>query len=101
MAAFYWTPPSANALALAGIRSRPSLFRPPAVELWPEHVQGFQLFARNQTQWRVGGGGPIGLDYGVLYSDLDRLGMPQKEQTTVMEVLRRIEREALELLHKS
>lgn len=101
MAAFYWTPPSADALAKAGLRSRPSLFKRPAIEIWPDLAAAFDLFARNHTQWRVGAGGPVGLDYGVLYSDMDRRGLDLSEQDEIMGTLRNIERAALEFLHKS
>lgn len=101
MAAFYWSPPSADALALAGLRSRPALFKRPKVEVWPESADAFALFVRNHTQWRVGTGGPIGLDYGVLYADLKAHGFKRKQQREIMGDLRNIERAALEFLHKS
>lgn len=76
-------------------------FPRPCVELWLDHVPAFTLFTRNYTQWRVGAGGPIGLDYGVLYHDLDRQELPNAEQQEIMDVLRIIERAALEIFHKS
>lgn len=69
--------------------------------MWPDLADAFALFARNQTQWRVGSGGPIGLDYTVLYADLKLRGIRQKQQRRVMDQLRIIERAALEFLHKS
>ncbi|TQJ97325.1 DUF1799 domain-containing protein [Achromobacter sp. SLBN-14] len=99
MAAFLWEPPSAATLAKAGLRLTD--FPRPRAELWPEHVPAFNLFTRNYTQWRVGAGGPIGLDYGVLYHDLDRQELPRAEQQEIMDVLRIIERAALEIFHKS
>lgn len=32
-------------------------------EVWPESWLPFQVFAEVSTQWRVGAGGPTGLDY--------------------------------------
>lgn len=84
---------------MAGLRV--SDYLRPCVELWPDHVPAFTLFARNYTQWRVGPGGPIGLDYGVLYHDLDRQEIPKADQQEIMDVLRIIERAALEIFHKS
>lgn len=84
---------------MAGLRL--SDFPQPVAELWLEHVPAFNLFRRNHTQWRVGAGGPIGLDYGTLYHDMDRQEIPMAEQREIMDVLRIIEREALEILHKS
>jgi len=101
VAAFYWAPPSADALAKAGIRSKAALFKRPPIEIWADLAEAFALFARNQTQWRVGSGGPIGLDYSVLYADLKLRGFRQKQQRRVMDRLRIIERAALEFLHKS
>ncbi|WP_255593400.1 DUF1799 domain-containing protein [Achromobacter sp. ES-001] len=92
-------PPSAATLAMAGLSV--SDFPRPCVELWLDHVPAFTLFTRNYTQWRVGAGGPIGLDYGVLYHDLDRQELPNAEQQEIMDVLRIIERAALEIFHKS
>ena len=71
------------------------------IEVWPDLAPAFDLFARNHTQWRVGAGGPVGLDYAVLYSDMDRRGLELVEQDEIMGALRRIERAALEFLHKS
>lgn len=99
MAAFLWEPPSAATLAKAGLKLR--FFSRPTAELWQEHVPAFNLFTRNYTQWRVGAGGPIGLDYGVLYQDLDRQELSKAEQQEIMGVLRIIERAALEIFHKS
>lgn len=99
--AFYWAPPSAEALAKAGIRSRPSLFRRPEIELWPEHAPAFELFTRNSTQWRVGAGGPVGLDYTVIYADMDLHAIDRGQQRDLMDLLRQIERAALEFIHKS
>ncbi|WP_367352530.1 DUF1799 domain-containing protein [Achromobacter animicus] len=84
---------------MAGLKL--SDFPRPCAELWQEHVPAFNLFTRNYTQWRVGAGGPIGLDYAVLYHDLDRQELPRAEQQEIMDVLRIIERAALEIFHKS
>ncbi|UDG74220.1 DUF1799 domain-containing protein [Achromobacter sp. 77] len=99
MAAFLWEPPSAATLAKAGLK--PRYFQRPTVELWQEHVPAFNLFTRNYTQWRVGTGGPIGLDYGVLFHDLDRQELSRAEQQEIMDDVRIIERAALEIFHKS
>jgi hypothetical protein len=99
VAAFLWEPPPAATLAMAGLKI--SDFPRPSAELWQEHMAAFDLFIRNYTQWRVGAGGPVGLDYAVLYLDMDRSGVPKKKQREIMDVLRIIERAALEILHKS
>jgi hypothetical protein len=43
------------------------------VEVWPENWPAFELFAYMQTQWRMGMGGPTGLDYNVLLHKMDRM----------------------------
>lgn len=42
------------------------------VEVWPEHQHPLAIFSAVLTQWRMGPGGPIGLDYGVLDARLAR-----------------------------
>ena len=68
--------------------------------MWPEVWPSIQLFTRNSTQWRVGMGGPIGLDYSVIQQDLDRLALPPDEYDQMMADLRVIEQAALEQIHK-
>lgn len=35
-------------------------------EIWPCNEKSFELFVAMQTQWRVGMGGPTGLDYSAI-----------------------------------
>ncbi|MDH2052850.1 DUF1799 domain-containing protein [Achromobacter marplatensis] len=87
-------------LAAAGLK--PSDFiAPPPVEIWPDHAGALSLFIRNYTQWRVGSGGPVGLDYAVLYQDMRLRRVRRRDQVETMDLLRVIERAALETLHKS
>lgn len=41
--------------------------------VWPDNWQAVILFTRLRTQWRVGFGGAVGLDYNVLYRMMGRL----------------------------
>ena len=43
--------------------------------MYPSNVPAVNMFSSLITQWRVGFGGAYGLDYNVLYSKLDRLGL--------------------------
>lgn len=43
------------------------------VEVWPENWPAYMLFSFMRTQWRSSGMGVIGLDYGPLYSKMDRM----------------------------
>jgi hypothetical protein len=73
-------------------------FPPPAnVQVWAENWPPLQLYLRNKTQWRVGAGGPVGLDYQVLYHDLDRRGVTGEDFDDVMDAIRVIESTVLSL----
>lgn len=49
----------------------------------------------------MGTNGPVGLDYGVVYRDLDRMAPDPATQDELMDALRYIERAALEQIYKS
>ena len=49
------------------------------VEVWPENHAAFNLFYSLRTQWRVGMGGPTGLDYAAVYPLLDRAAKDPQE----------------------
>ena len=49
------------------------------VEIWPENLPAYDLFAYMRTQWRSAGMGVIGLDYTPLHHKMDRLGLSPAE----------------------
>ena len=98
MKALYWKRPAAAEVAELGFR--PEDYPEPDVEVWQENWAALQFFSRFSTQWRVGSGGPVGLDYGVFQHELDRIGIGPDEQTDLMDRLRVIEQAALEHIHK-
>lgn len=49
------------------------------MEVWPENWRVFVLFSRLRTQWRIGMGGPTGLDYAAVYPLLDRAAKDPQE----------------------
>ena len=53
------------------------------------------LFQRVQTQWRAGMGGPYGLDYNVVYREIDRLGLDREAESETMDAIRVLEGAAL------
>ncbi|WP_244439056.1 DUF1799 domain-containing protein [Stenotrophomonas indicatrix] len=55
-----------------------------------------EIFSRVSTQWRVGAGGPIGLDYNVVYQELQREVLIPEKYDEVMAGIRIIERAALQ-----
>jgi hypothetical protein len=68
--------------------------------LWPDNERAVTLFTSIATQWRTGMGGPIGLDYNVLFHRLDRLKLESDDYEQLFFDLRMMEREALDILHK-
>ncbi len=98
MGALYWRAPTESELMQLGLKAKH--FPPPQVELWPECVLPIELFSRVATQWRVGAGGPIGLDYNVVYHELQREALDGEQYDEVMAAIRVIERAALEQMQQ-
>jgi len=70
------------------------------LEIWHENHQAIQLFISLSTQWRVGAGGPTGLDYNVLFTRMERLGLTPERYEQLFDDVRVIESEALTILNK-
>lgn len=68
------------------------------VEVWPDNWQAVTLFARMRTQWRVGFGGAVGLDYNVLYRMIGRLKLGDMEAEELEEDVQVMELEALRVM---
>lgn len=51
------------------------------------------------TQWRIGFGGPTGLDYGPMFRLMDRMGLDQDEWDDLFEDMRVLEGAALDVVH--
>ena len=47
--------------------------------MWPDNHAAFILFKNLSTQWRIGMGGPTGLDYVAVYPLLDRAAKDPQE----------------------
>lgn len=67
----------------------------PPVEIFPDNIQTVDLFISMLTQWRTGNGGPIGLDYNVLYRKLDRMKLSEQRYVELEEEIRTMEIVAL------
>jgi hypothetical protein len=93
----YWQPPAAAKLAAAGLRleDHPR----PTVDLWPENEAALALFRRISTQWRIGPAGAVGLDYNVVYREMDRLRLGDEGQDEMMAAIRVIEAAALQAMN--
>lgn len=96
--ALYWKPPTPEELEPYGLTLDD--YPPPEVELWPENWPAIQLFTRLSTQWRVGPGGPIGLDYNVLFHEMDHMGLEKEPYDDLLAQVRVIETTALDELHR-
>lgn len=99
MRALYWRRPTAAEVGDIGLK--PEDFEEPHVDLWPENWPAIELFTRYSTQWRVGAGGPVGLDYTVILHDLDRRKISGDDHDELMASIRVIEHAALDEIHKS
>lgn len=85
-------------LAVLGLL--PEDIPPRQFDLWPENWPAIQLFLQFQTQWRTGMNGPTGLDYNVIFHELDRRGLESDAYDDLMGSVRVIEDVALRILHK-
>lgn len=95
----YWCRPTAETLARTA--HRPEDFPEPCVDLWLENEWPVALYTRLSSQWRAGPGGLIGLDYGPLFHELDRVHLSAAEYDDTLSAVRVIERAALSILNKA
>lgn len=58
------------------------------------------VFVAMATQWRVGPGGVVGMDYGTLPTVFDLLAIPDDERAEVFDGFRKMEDAALSELRK-
>lgn len=75
-------------------------FPEPEVALCPGNWDAIQLFSRLSTQWRMGAGGPAGLDYTVVHHALERAGIRGDAFDDFMWRIGVIEAEALKCIHE-
>lgn len=98
MKALYWTPPKAD--ELAGLGLTPEDYAPPECELWAENWPAIQFYQRISTQWRAGASGVIGLDYNVVFHELDRRELVGEAYDEMLAAIRVIERTAADELNR-
>jgi hypothetical protein len=68
---------------------------PEEIEIWPENWPAVEVFSAMLTQWRIGMGGPTGLDYAALPAVMDLLEVERR--TECFAGLQVMESEALEV----
>jgi|AraplaMF_Col_mLB_1032019.scaffolds.fasta_scaffold172703_2 hypothetical protein len=94
----YWRAPPAKELAQIGLVLDD--VRPPDVEVWPDNAVALGVFVQMETQWRVGMGGPVGLDYTALRIVMRMNRIPPDEQSELFEAVRVMERAALDEMNE-
>ena len=70
-------------------------------EVWPDNWPAFLLFEAMSTQWRVGMGGAVGLDYNAIKPVASMIGLKRAELTQAFPDLRMMEAEALLVMNES
>jgi hypothetical protein len=65
--------------------------------VWQVNEMSFGVFVALQTQWRIGMGGPTGLDYGAVPVVLDLYQVATDERRRVFDDVRVMEAEALKV----
>jgi hypothetical protein len=85
--------------AAAGITLPEQVTKPKNCIVWLDHWPAVELLARCVTQWRTGGNGVVGLDYGVV---LQMASLYQiQDLARVMEDLQIMELRARDLINKA
>lgn len=64
-----------------------------------ENMEAVVWFLRMQTQWRVGMSGPAGMEYGVFLLWAKDEGVKRRDRVWLLEDLRTMEREYLDVVH--
>ena len=71
------------------------------MEVLPDAWPAVTVFNAMSTQWRVGMGGPVGLDYGVISEVAAFIGYTKKQTAKLFPDLRVMEAEALLVMSES
>jgi hypothetical protein len=94
----YEPPPSVGALAAFGMV--PEDVSGEITDIWPENYLAFQIFEAMGTQWRVGPGGAVGLDYNALPVVMRLRKITPSQRAEIFDDLRIMEDEALIVMHE-
>lgn len=70
------------------------------VECWPEHWDAFQVFNSIANQWRTGAAGVTSLDYGVLFTRMDRRKLNDVDYEQMFEDVKEMEAAALSVFNR-
>ena len=71
-------------------------------ELWPENWRTWRLFREIGNQWRRTGmnGAAYALDYGVLFTRMDRMRLSDQEFEETFDLIKHMERAALDEMNR-
>jgi hypothetical protein len=72
---------------------------PQDIECWPDNWMPLQVFKAMDTQWNVGPHSVIGLRYEALQIVMDVMGVNKKARAELLQALRIMEQEALQVLN--
>lgn len=70
------------------------------MRVYPDNVQAVNLFYAMRTQWRVGFGGPYGLDYNVLYQRMSRMDLTPERFIELEQEIQACEEGALQQMQE-
>ncbi len=69
-------------------------------EVWPENWDAVMLFVDLMTQWRMGMGSPVALDYAAIPVVMDLNGTPAYQRRELFDAIRVMEVGALEAMRR-
>jgi hypothetical protein len=94
--------PSSRGVAAFGLIVTNEISATASMELWPENVAVWTLFRQIGNQWRRGGmnGMAFSLDYGVLFHRMDRLRLNDRDYEETFELIKAMERAALNEMNR-
>lgn len=95
----FWRPPDEKELSAFGLKVDD--YDESVADVWPENWPAIDLYVKYRTQWIQGAGGPTGLNYVVLFDDLDRNGVEGEDRDRIMDGIRVIEDAVLDDVYKS
>ena len=73
------------------------------VEVWPENWSTWMLFREIGNQWRRAGmnGAAYALDYGVLFTRMERMRLSDREYEETFDAIKAMERAALDEMNRA
>jgi hypothetical protein len=63
--------------------------------VWPDNERAVRLFSKINNQWIMGPGGPIALNYLVLYHHMDRMNLNDEDHDDLHDDIQVLESAAL------